>query len=69
MSLIPKVFDVEYFFDEIEATKIREYGESELKRSQTSASNGTRQYSKSRTSSTTFIKDSKLTRDFQHRAI
>ena len=67
LTLVPKVFDVEYFFTDSEAHAIRESGEIELELSNT-LKNGKPQASDTRTSHTAFLNDTDLTRTFRRRA-
>lgn len=68
IALRPTVFDVENFFTQEEADKIRQYGEPMLNRSRVEGKNHTYKVSESRTSHTAFLPDSEFTRDFRTRS-
>jgi hypothetical protein len=66
-SLRPKVFSIEYFFNEQEAEEIMKDGINNLERSPVDSADAVDGYHSDRTSFTAFLEDSNLTRNFRKR--
>ncbi|ETM40417.1 hypothetical protein L914_13622, partial [Phytophthora nicotianae] len=68
VGMSPKVFDVEYFFNQEEADKVIEIGSPKLGRSTIQGKNASKVVSEVRTSHTAFLPDSFFVRDFRARS-